>query len=223
MSEIGILNHNIINLINGNSKELSTIEGNIVSVSAGREVKTILITSCAPLEGKTVSAISIAYTLAAEANAKVVLVDGNFNSPKIYELFDIKATPGLSDLLTDKADYRDIIRNTEYKNLSIIPHGSDMAKKLDFFDLNVLRNKLEILRKEFDHVIIDGQSLSGSSDISLISKYFDGIVFVVECEKTRWEVLQQAKEKINNSGGKILGVVLNKRIYYIPGRLYGKI
>ena len=224
MNAVGVLNENLKSAIFKNLKELSTIEGNIASFASDKQlIKTILVTSCSPLEGKTVSSISMALALSIEANAKVVLIEGNMSSPRIHELFNIDTVPGLSDLLISRANLNETMRKTEFKNLTIIPSGSDISKKLDVFETERLQDLLGSLKKDFDYVIVDGQSVSGSSDVSIISKYFDGIVFVVECEKTRWEVLQQSKEKIKGVGGKILGVVLNKRIYYIPEKLYGKI
>ena len=220
----GILNENLKSAIFKNLKELSTIEGNIASFASDKQsIKTILVTSCSPSEGKTVSAISMALALSIEANAKVVLIEGNMSSPRIHELFNIDTVPGLSDLLISRSNLNEIMRKTEFKNLTIIPSGSDISKKLDVFEIERLQDLIGSLKKDFDYVIVDGQSVSGSSDVSIISKYFDGIVFVVECEKTRWEVMQESKEKIKGVGGKILGVVLNKRIYYIPEKLYGKI
>ena len=224
MNAVGVLNENLKSAIFKNLKELSTIEGNIASFASDKQlIKTILVTSCSPLEGKTVSSISMALALSIEANAKVVLIEGNISSPRIHELFNIDTVPGLSDLLISRSNLNEIMRKTEFKNLTIIPSGSDISKKLDVFETERLQDLLGSLKKDFDYVIVDGQSVSGSSDVSIISKYFDGVVFVVECEKTRWEVLQQSKEKIKGVGGKILGVVLNKRIYYIPEKLYGKI
>jgi|WetSurSiteA1Bulk_404760.scaffolds.fasta_scaffold38098_2 protein-tyrosine kinase len=224
MNAVGVLNENLKSAIFKNLKELSTIEGNIASFATDKQpIKTILVTSCSPLEGKTVSSISMALALSIEANAKVVLIEGNMSSPRIHELFNIDTVPGLSDLLISRSNLNEIMRKTEFKNLTIIPSGSDISKKLDVFETEKLQDLIGSLKKDFDYVIVDGQSVSGSSDVSIISKYFDGIVFVVECEKTRWEVLQQSKEKIKGVGGKILGVVLNKRIYYIPEKLYGKI
>ena len=224
MNAVGVLNENLKAAIFKNLKELSTIEGNIASFASDKQpIKTILVTSCSPLEGKTVSAISMALALSIEANAKVVLIEGNISSPRIHELFNIDTVPGLSDLLISRANLNEIMRKTEFKNLTVIPSGSDISKKLDVFETERLQDLIVSLKKDFDYVIVDGQSVSGSSDVSIISKYFDGIVFVVECEKTRWEVLQQSKEKIKGVGGKILGVVLNKRIYYIPQKVYGKI
>lgn len=222
MSETGILNEDLKIKIFSNLKELSTIEGNILGVAREREVKTIVVTSCNPLEGKTITAISLAFALAAKSNYRVVLVDGNLQSPMIHDSFNVNPFPGLSELLTLKADVEEVTRGTDFGNLMLIPHGSDAYKKLDSFDPETFKDKLNYLRQHFDYVIFDAQSLSGTSDVPLISKYFDGIVFVVECEKTRWEVLQQVKEKISSIGGNILGVVLNKRIYYIPEKLYAK-
>jgi protein-tyrosine kinase len=224
MNAVGVLNENLKSAIFKNLKELSTIEGNIASFATDKQsIKAILVTSCSPLEGKTVSSISMALALSIEANAKVVLIEGNISSPRIHEMFNVDNVPGLSDLLISRANLSEIMRPTEFKNLTIITAGSDISKKLDVFETETLQNLIVSLKKDFDYVIVDGQSVSGSSDVSIISKYFDGIVFVVECEKTRWEVLQESKEKIKGVGGKILGVVLNKRIYYIPEKLYGKI
>jgi capsular exopolysaccharide synthesis family protein len=223
MGEVGVLNESLKLSIFKNLKELSTVEGNIASIAANREIKTILVTSCSPQEGKTTAAISMAAALSIEANAKVVLVEGNMSSPKIHEHFTINAAPGLSELLTSRASLNEIMRKTEFPNLMIIAGGSAIAKKFDVFETERFQEGLNSLKQSFDYIIVDGQSVSGSSDVSNISKYFDGVVFVVECEKTRWEVMQESKEKIKGVGGKILGVVLNKRVYYIPQKIYGKI
>ena len=223
MIETGILDKKLKSLITENFKELSSVEGNLLSVARGKDVKTFFITSCHPSEGKTVSAISMAYALATQAKTRVLLIDGNFHSPKIHELFSVNIVPGLSDLLLSNFDFSGLMKKTEYENLMIMSNGTDLSDKLNFFELGMLKDKLDPLRQRFDYIIVDGYSVFGSLDPSHIIKYFDGIIFVVECEKTRWEVLQQAKEKINNVGGNIVGAVLNKRKYYIPKKLYGKI
>lgn len=223
MDEVGTLKGDVKSLLMANVKEFSAVEGNLLSVARGKEVKTIFITSCNPLEGKTVSAISMAYALATEANARVLLIDGNLHSPKIHELFGVDPAPGLSDLVLSKFDYNDVIRKTGIESLIIMPCGADSINKIDVFESGMLKVKLDSLKQRFDYTIFDGHAVFGSSDPTHIAKFFDGIIFVVECEKTKWEVVQQAKEKILNAGGNILGVVLNKRKYYIPQKLYGKI
>ena len=220
---IGKLPQDLKTLIMKNSVELSAIQGNMLSTATDREIKTILITSCSAFEGKTITAISMAYELSTEANARVLLVDGNLRYPKIHELFNVGSTPGLSDLVVSNAEYEEVIRKTEDENLIIIPHGTKISNPLDLFRSKMFKEKLDYLKQRFNYLIFDTCAALMSSHVSIIAKYFDGIILVIEAEKTRWEILQQAKEKINNVGGNILGAVLNKRKYYIPKALYGKI
>jgi len=217
------LSQNFKTLLMRNLGELSKVQGNILSAAENREIKTIFITSCNSFEGKTVTALSMAYALSTEARAKVLLVDANLYSPKIYELFNLDSAPGLSDLILSNAKYSEAIKKTEYDNLFLMPHGTEISNPLQVFTSQLFENRLGFLKQNFDYTIFDGPSVLGFSDVSVIARYFDGVIFVIECEKTRWEVLREAKENIEKVGGNILGVVLNKRKYYIPRVLYGKI
>ena len=223
MSETGKLSEKVKYLVMDNMRELSAVEANIVSSNVEREIKTIIITSCHDLEGKTVSSISIAYVLSKEANAKVLLIDGNLHAPNLFELFNLDSSPGLSDLILSNSQYDDVLRDTEYDNLIIMPHGDKVINSLDVFKSKSFKEHIDLLKQRFDYIILDGPTVLGSSDVSVLAKYFDGVIIVVECERTRWEVLQLAKERINNVRGNIIGAVLNKRKYYIPKVLYGNV
>ena len=220
---LSALSKGLRTLLKKNSRELSSVESNILSAAKGREIKTILVTSSTNFEGKTTSAISMAYGLSTETNAKVLLVDANLRSPKLYELFDVDSAPGLSDLVMSDTEYDDVIRKTEDENLVIMPHGTETTNTLDIFRSKLFKEKLDLLKQKLDYVIFDGCSILGSSDSSVVAKYFDGVIIVVECEKTRREVFLEAQEKINNVGGYVLGGVLSRRKYHIPKILYGKI
>jgi Mrp family chromosome partitioning ATPase len=82
---------------------------------------------------------------------------------------------------------------------------------------------LKRLRQRFDLILIDSPPATTSSDGLAISSKVDGIVLVVEAEKTRWPVTENVKERITKSGGNILGIVLNKRKYYIPEFIYKRL
>ncbi len=79
---------------------------------------------------------------------------------------------------------------------------------------------LDGLRKEFDLILIDAPALGPSSEAALLSSVADGVVLVVEARKTRWQVARHALDQVGAQKGKVLGVVLNKRRFYIPGFLY---
>lgn len=221
MGNTGVLDQPTKGLISKNFRELSSIDTNLMAVSGGAEIKTILVTSCSAREGKTVSAISLASALADKSGTKTALVDVNVQAPMLHKLFGVGAMPGFTDMVLADANLADVIRDTEFNNLSIIPFGTEYARKLDAFEANKFKNVLHALNQEFTHIIFDGPSVFGSPAVPLIARHFDGILFVLECEKTRWGMLQEATKKVKSTGGKTIGAVLNKRKFYVPRWFYG--
>lgn len=201
-----------------NFKELSMIDGNILGLK--KDVKIIYVSSCFDAEGKTISAINMAYALSVYAGRNVLLIDGNLHAPQIHRLFNTDIYPGLRDVLYSNIPLEEVVVPTQYNNLTIMTGGSIPSDKPMPFNEDALKARLGEVREQFDYVIFDGNSVFGSSEVVSFAKHFDAVVLVVECEKTKWEVLQMASEKIQKAGGDVLGVVLNKREYYIPDSIY---
>jgi protein-tyrosine kinase len=219
-----MLSSELNRIISANQASLSSLEGDLLGTACGKPVKTILVTSCRPQEGKTTSAATMAHALASTAGKNVLLVDAHLAMPKMHELFGVKSSPGLTEFLLSRAGEKDVIQSTEIDRLKIMTCGAASGgDPAEVFNAERFSAKLALLRSQFDYVIFDTGSVLTSSAVALIASHFDGVVFVAECEKTKWEILDLAKTKITNVGGKILGVVLNKRQYYIPAGLYGKI
>jgi capsular exopolysaccharide synthesis family protein len=218
-----MLSSELTRIISGNQTSLSSLEGDLLGTASGKSAKVILVTSCRPQEGKTTSAATMAHTLAATAGKKVLLVDAHLSAPKIHDLFGVKKSPGLTEFLLSRAGEKDAIQATEIDRLKVMACGVASANPAELFHADGFPAKLALLRSQFDYVFFDAGSVLTSSDVALAARHFDGVIFVVECEKTKWEILDLAKAKITNVSGKILGVVLNKRQYYIPAGLYGKI
>ncbi len=217
---------NIKELFRDHMNEYCSIKGKLLSASGDRIIKTILVTSCYPYEGKTTASLCIAQALSEEIDYKVLLIDGNFRSPALHTYFNIKKAPGFSDLFLTASDKREkpiTFSPINDNSLIVMPNGSELTNPLKVLSSEAYGKELKALGNKFNYVIIDGTSIFGFSDILVSAKHFDGIVLVVEFRKTRWEVLQEAKDKLTRVGGKILGVVLNKRIYYIPKAIYEKV
>ena len=204
--------------LSSNFKELSMVDGNILGLK--KDAKTIYITSCFDGEGKTISAINIAYGLSVYAGRNVLLVDGNLNAPQIHRLFNVDIYPGLRDILYSNIRLEEVIAPTQYSNLSIMTGGSTTSDRPVPYNEDAMKALLGQVREQFDYVIFDGNSVFGSSEVVSFAKYFDAVILVVECEKTKWELIQMASEKIQKAGGNVLGVVLNKREYYVPDSIY---
>ena len=89
------------------------------------------------------------------------------------------------------------------------------------FRRDLFEHQLEKLKEShFNYILFDGSAVIGFSDTLAIAKFFDSVVLVIECGKTKWEVVQVASEKLSLVKGKKLGTILNKRSYPIPERLY---
>lgn len=221
INSVGTLESGVKNLLSSNMGELSGVQGSIVSAAQNREVRSILVTSSKQGEGKTMAAIGMAFALSSSANANVLLVDGNFTAPKIHSHFNVSADPGFSDLFDGNVGLEDALRRTEDDRLVLLPQGASMTALLDVYRSANFEQTMSSIKSNFDYVVYDCHSILGTTDASVIARHFDGVALVVECERTRWEVVQMAKDRLENAGGEILGVVLNKRRYYIPQLFYG--
>ena len=207
-------------ILKKNAAELAKIHGNLLSATEGKEINSLLITSCHAGEGKTVSAISIAYSISKLARLRVLLIDGNASSPALHTLFGLHASPGLTDIVFGSASAGDSIKETGFFNISLLPYGSRVDSSLALYRSPNFASTIESVRTNFDLIVFDGPSLLVSSDASFASRLFDGVVLVIACEDTKWEVAQHVKEKIDSVGGNIVGTILNRRKYYIPFMFY---
>ena len=205
--------------------ELSMVGANCFS--ADNKARSFYVTSSFNGEGKTTTAISMAYALSMENNAEVLLIDGSIDSPKLHQRFRTNRSPGLSESLYGDSSLEDIIKKTTHNKLSLITCGlirprNDPTKfsPLGNEKLNELLTKALI---QFDYVVFDGHSLLNSARTVNIAHHFDGMILVVECERTKWEVVQMASDKALSIGANVLAVVLNRRKYYIPKFLYDRI
>lgn len=198
---------------------LTSLQGSLLSAANGKGVRSMLITSGRDREGKSTVAVGLAAAMARQANANVLLVDANFRRPALAGLFGLSAEPGLREFLTGTPGEQ-VIQKTDEPRLSLLTAGgAGTIAEL----LSSIPERLRALCEGFDYVVFDGDSTLTSSEAALLAQYVDGVVLVAECEQTKWEILSLCKDKLARLGGKVLGVVLNKRQFYIPGALYGKV
>jgi len=169
--------------------------------------------------GNTTSVISSAYYLSQCLAAKTVIVDGNPIEPELDSLFNISKSPGLFDVLNDDTiSYENVIHSTDVP-FDIVPAGSDISNKINSSPRG-FEGFLDYLKKRYDCILFDACPVSSSHYFMRHLKCFNGVIIVVECERTRWEVAQHLKEKIIEANGNTIGVILNKRQHYIPSWIY---
>ncbi len=212
---------NFWELLERNRGELQMAAGNLLGAAARRSIRSILVTSCRPGEGRTTAAVSLAYALAVNASRNVLLVDACSERADLHSLFNLQQSPGLTELLQGQADEDSVVQKSQFSKLSVICGGAKTEQDAQVLEPSAFCKALGAFELTFDHVIVDCDPVLTSSHALTLADAFDGVVLAVECGATKWQVLDLARSKIEQVGGRMLGVILNKRKYNVPRALYG--
>ena len=182
-------------------------------------VKVVMVAATDHGEGGTTTAAILASTLARSGNAKILLIDANLRTPALEQVFEpgqaYKLT-GLSDRVLSEATLDQTIYDTDIANLFFMPCGRAVPSPSYVFDNAPISEMLATLREKFDFVIFDGSPLRDYSDSAFLADKVDGVILVVEAERTKTEVVSKIRKELESAGVNILGVVLNKKRNYIP-------
>ena len=175
----------------------------------GSSLRTILVTSAAPEEGKTLVAVNLAVAISKEIHSNVILVDGDLRRPGIH-LEKSKSAKGLSNYLSDGVPLSEILVKSEIEKLQIILAGASTRKSSELIRSKKMGDLLESLKEFGDntYIVIDSPPIMATSDPSLLSKMVDGIILVVRAGYTSRQSVQSAIESIDRQ--KIIGVVFNQ-------------
>ena len=198
------------------SEVFRTLRTNIQFMNTKGKLKTILVTSTFPGEGKSWVASNLAVTFA-QAGKKVVLIDADMRKGRQYSIFGVSPIPGLSNYLSgigidenQELDIVDFVQETEVDNLFIIPAGNIPPNPSELLISPQMVNLLEELKDLCDIVILDGTPNELVTDSLILTRLVDSTVIVTASKETKKENLKRAIANIQNVGGKIAGVVVNK-------------
>jgi capsular exopolysaccharide synthesis family protein len=200
-------------------EEYHHMKQTITTLSSDREIKALLFCSSIQGEGTTTVLINFALTMASEGD-RVLVVDANLRRPAIYEALNLELKTGFTDLLTGKAAVADAVKKTAVENLSAITCGTRSSNPFALLESSQLPLIIEQLKPLADWVLFDAPPVISCNDAGALAAKLDGVIMVIEAEKTRWEVVNSARQRMGKSSGKILGAVLNKRQMHIPDWAY---
>ena len=182
-----------------------------------RGLHTLLITSTNPGEGKSWVSVNLAVTFA-QAGKKVILVDCDMRKGRQFSIFDVPPTPGLSNYLSgvtsDGEESSDsilsYIKETPVENLFVIPAGNVPPNPSELLVSDSMVQAIDDLKMIADLVIFDGTPCNLVTDSIIISRYVDTTLIVSAYRMTKMDELENLKKSIENVGGKIAGVVINR-------------
>lgn len=196
------------------SEVFRTLRTNIQFMNTSKKLQTILITSTLPGEGKSYVTINLAVTFA-QTGKRVLLMDADMRKGRQYVILDASPKPGLSNYLSgvnyeNEQDLSKYVQKTEVENLYFLPSGDVPPNPSELLISHNMTELLEKVKTIFDVIIIDGTPSEVVTDSVILSRLADTTVIVTECKKTKKDNLKQIIKNIQNVGGKIAGVVMNK-------------
>lgn len=198
------------------------LKTNLLNRYRDGSVKSVLFAGTTRGDGVSTTVANFAISLAMDSRVKVLVIDANLRTPRLHAAFKIDPIPGLSDLLTRNGrGVRPVKLGTG--NLRIIPCGRPYTEMHTLFESRRFEEFLRRMREKHDYVIFDGPPIHDSSECRVLCPKVDGVVLVIESGKTRRQVAISAKKQLVEAGGRVLGVVLNKRRFYIPEFIYRRL
>nr|WP_236690918.1 CpsD/CapB family tyrosine-protein kinase [Lysinibacillus xylanilyticus] len=190
------------------SEQFRTIRTNIRFSLPDQEIKSLLVTSSIPGEGKSTNAANLGVVFAQEGK-RVIIIDADMRKPTLHHTFSTINTDGLSDVLTRQKIYLNVIQKTSVEELSIIPSGPLPPNPVDLLSSKTMEILMQDLRKDYDIIIIDAPPLLSVSDSQILSNKCDGTILVVNMDLVKKVDVLKAKATLVSSKAQILGVVLN--------------
>lgn len=186
-----------------------SLRTNILFSAADRQLKTIVVCSANPREGKTTSVLYLGTTMA-QSGQRTLVIDTDMRRPRLHKSTGVALSPGLSNLLIGEDDYDHLIKPTEVPNLFVLPCGLTPPNPAELLLTKRFETVLGELARRFDRIILDSPPIQAVTDAVVLSKRVDGVVLVVRASKTTRDELRRSARMIRDVGGSIVGVIVNE-------------
>jgi capsular exopolysaccharide synthesis family protein len=210
------------------SEHYKNIRTAVLLSSASKPPQNILVTSMGPEEGKTVTSVNLALTIA-ESDYSVLLIDSDLRKPRVHSVFGLNNAKGLSTYLAGASSSINIIKGPK-ENLSIIPAGPLPPNPSELLGSHKLHELIRVLKERYNIIIWDSPPLMTVTDSLILSKALDGTVIVTKAGKTTFDIVRRGLKAIRgrraaDSESRILGVIINaidvkKSDYYYYKQYY---
>jgi len=204
----------------------STLISILFSGDNGAKPVTVLLTSPNPSEGKSTLVCNLGIAIAEMGN-RVLLIDADLRRPRLHNIFGVKTSPGLSDLLKNRSlatssEAREAMQETEVPNLFVLAGGTSTSAAITLLYGTQLPELLRQLRGQFDTILIDTPPMLQIPDARLLGRLSDRVILVIRAGKTTRDAAQAALQRFQEDGTEVLGTILNDwNPKYAPNGYYG--
>jgi capsular exopolysaccharide synthesis family protein len=185
------------------------LRSNVRFAAVGEPLHSIMVTSTAPGEGKSVTAANLAVAMALDGK-KVILVDADLRRPTVHEKFGIRNSPGLTNVLAGTMPLDQTLQASGVENLQILSSGTPPPNPAELLNSRAMEQVQEMLKERADIVIFDSPPCLSVADAQVLAASVDGLIYVVQLGSTRKSALKHGTELLRQAHARILGVVYNK-------------
>lgn len=203
---------NILESLNNNEyralEAFRTLRTNLYYISRELNIKTLVVTSARPMEGKSTAASLLAVVLA-QGGKRTLLIDCDLRKPTIHQLFNIPKV-GLSNCLMNETIWSEVVSDTDIDNLSVLPAGFKPLYPVELISSVQMKELLMEVQEAFDYIILDTPPVGLVAEAQVLSQFTDGYLLVVSSGESNKNETIKAQKLIYMAQGKILGVLLNK-------------
>ena len=182
---------------------------NLLFSNVDKPVKSILVTSSIPGEGKSLTAVNLAVVMA-QAGKRTLLVDADLRKPTATNLLGLPAEPGLSDTLFRAGGFSFDEFATPIDNLYVLPSGKAISNPSEFLGSKRMDEFIDGITADFDIVIFDSPPLQLVTDSSILANKVDTTILVTQGDETTWQILENTRQFLQDVGVYVSGVVLNR-------------
>jgi capsular exopolysaccharide synthesis family protein len=184
--------------------------------------RTLVVSSCGPGDGKTLSAVNTAAALAMKGDTTVLLIDADLRNPSLAPMLGLPPDPGLADVLAGSCKLEDaILRTAQFPNLYVLPAGSARRNPAELLDSARWQQLCALARNSFRFVLIDTPPIAAVTDYDLAQAFADGVIFVVRPDHSDRNLCLAAIRKVSATG-KLMGVLINCAEDWFLYRRYGR-
>jgi protein-tyrosine kinase len=189
------------------AEQFRTLRTRLYQVRGSQSLRTILVTSALPSEGKTFVTNNLAQAIVHQPDCRVLIIDADLRRARLHLPLGAPSGPGLSDYLRGQADELAVIQHGQEGNLCFIPGGNEVANPSELLSNGRLKKLLDHVTPIFDWVILDSPPCVPIADASILAALCDGVLLVVRSASTPTNIAQKACQELK--GRNVVGVVLN--------------
>lgn len=203
------------------TEQYKVLRTNVLSINKNKPPKVLVVTSAIHNEGKTITALNLAVTIAhATKKPKVLLVDADMRRGRAAKYLGVEQKAGLSDVLKGEASAEEALFQLDIENLTFVTSGPVPDNPSELLDSENMRNFITDMRMKFDHVIIDTPPIISVTDAGIVGAQADGVVVIIQAGRTQRGVLHRATELLEQSRAEVLGYVLTNIESHLPEYIY---